>query len=116
MPSMKVLHDTSSSCMTWKNLSAPSLIGQTRLNHDNLYPNVSFEPLIEDEESNWKVTPIFRLFISLFCDQKSVLCCFKQSNDLDISILESLTFILFSTSFRIQRVFESEIFFKELAF
>ena len=96
--SMKInwqaLLDTSSSCPTWQNLSSPSSIRWTRLNSDDLHPRIIIETLIEDEEANQTVTTKCSLFIPLFVNGKSILGCFKQSNFLDISILESLAFFL----------------------
>ena len=51
-----------SSHETWQNLSDSSLIEQTRLNHNNLHPSISSEPLIEDEMPNPTVTPKFSYF------------------------------------------------------
>ena len=48
--------DASASHETWKNLNASSSIKLTRLNGHDSHPSVSFEPLIEDEESNQIVT------------------------------------------------------------
>ena len=47
-----VLHAASSSHATWQNLSTPYAIKQTRLNRDDLHPDISFELLIKDEEAN----------------------------------------------------------------
>ena len=53
---------------TWQNLSAPSSIGQTRLNSNDSHPSVSFELLIVDEEPNPIVTPNLAYKIHMFFD------------------------------------------------
>ena len=42
------LCDTSSSCVTWRNLTTPSLIEHTRPKNKDSNPSISFEPLIKD--------------------------------------------------------------------
>ena len=63
-----ILDDDSSSRVTWKNLSAPSLIELTRCNENDLHPIVSSEPLIEDEEPNPMATPKSTYKYTLFDD------------------------------------------------
>ena len=53
--------DDSSSHAMWENLGASSPIERTRLNGNDSHPSLSFEPLIEDEESNPMVTPKFAI-------------------------------------------------------
>ena len=53
-----------------------------------IYPSISSEPLIEDEEANWTVKPKFSLFIPLFFDENNILRYFKLSNCLDVLILD----------------------------
>ena len=48
----QVLHNASSSCVTWQNVSALSLIRRMRLNGDDSHLSLSSEPLIKDEEAN----------------------------------------------------------------
>ena len=55
----EVLHDISSSRATWKNLSTSSSIEWTRLNGNDLHPNISSESLIEDEEAHRMFMPNF---------------------------------------------------------
>ena len=53
------LHHASFQQAMWKNSSASSSIERTQLSGHDSHPNISSEPLIEDEESNIMVTPNF---------------------------------------------------------
>ena len=55
----QMLYNALSSHATWRNLSAPSLLKRTRLNGDDLHPCISFEPMVEDEESHRMIVPNF---------------------------------------------------------
>ena len=90
-----MLRGGSSSHVGWQNLSSLSLIEQTRLNDNNLHQSVSSEPLIEYEETHRTVTHTFAYICACFFDVIKYSWMFEQLNCLDISILESLTFLLF---------------------
>ena len=55
----QALRDIPSSCATWQNLSALSLLERTRLNLNNSHLDISSAPLIDDEETHQMVTPNF---------------------------------------------------------
>ena len=99
--------------MTLLNLDAKFLIEQTQLKDDDLHPGVSSKPLIDDELPNPMATPKLCLFIPFLFNEKCILGCFEKPNCLDISILKSRAFFLFSTHFHVQEVVESEISSKE---
>ena len=72
---------TSSSRVTWKNLSASSSIERTQLNSNDLHPSVSSEPLIEDEEPNPMATPKFAYLYA---------CSLMKNVFLDISTYQTV--------------------------
>ena len=96
----------------WLHLGAPFLIRRMWLNDDDSHPWISSEPLIEDETSNPMVTPKFCLFILSLFNGKFILGCFKQSNCVDISILESLAFVLFLVDFQVYGVSEVRFYWE----
>ena len=69
--------DASSSCATWQNLSAPSLTERTRLDGNDSHSSISFEPLIEDEESNPTATPNLAYKYASSSTMQSILVYFE---------------------------------------
>ena len=58
-------------------------------------------------------TPKLPLFIPLFFEDQEHSQMFQVIECVDISIIESLAFLLFLTNFPVQGVFESEISLRE---
>ena len=72
-----MLHDDLTSIVEWQKLNVSSSIGHMGLNDDNLHPDRSSKPLIEDQPSNPTTTHTLCLFIFSLFDGKYILRCLE---------------------------------------